>query len=375
MKGLLLDYKKLAAILICAALGGGALYLLVRYLLPVLLPFLLSWGLALLLRPVAVWLGKRLHLPLRAVAALTTLGALLLVGGMATLAVRRLVMEIRSAAAYLRAEPDLFAGLFSDLLNGSEELGLLFGVERWINALWEQLTTALLEAVPPLVGNAVLSLPGVLLFLLVAIVSAFYFSLDLAKVHATVRAILPKRIADSLGQVRQGAMRLGLGYLRSYLILTGVIFLIMLTGLSLLSVEYALLLSLLLAAVDSLPVVGVGTVLIPWGILSLATGETSRGVGLLLLFAVSEIARQILEPRLLGSALGIHPLVSLLSLYGGVRLFGFLGLVAGPLLAVLLKLLFSRLTQGEKTKNPSYDGISVGHTRSTLPERRQREQT
>ncbi|MBO7762158.1 MAG: hypothetical protein J6T24_05115, partial [Clostridia bacterium] len=136
MKGLLLDYKKLAAILICAALGGGALYLLVRYLLPVLLPFLLSWGLALLLRPVAVWLGKRLHLPLRAVAALTTLGALLLVGGMATLAVRRLVMEIRSAAAYLRAEPDLFAGLFSDLLNGSEELGLLFGVERWINALW-----------------------------------------------------------------------------------------------------------------------------------------------------------------------------------------------------------------------------------------------
>ena len=375
MKNLGIDYKKWAAVLICAVLGGGALYLILRYLLPIFLPFLLAWGLALLLRPANAWLARRLHLPLRPVSVLTVLLSLLLFFGGAVLVLRRLVFEIRGAVEYLTEEPGLFSGLLSSLLPAGEEAGLLFGAEELMAELGERIATILLEAVTPWVGSAVLSLPGVLLFVLVAVVSAFYFSLDLAKVHAAVRALLPDRLAASLGKVRQGAYRLGVGYLRSYLILTGVIFFIMLAGLSLLSVEYALLLSLVLAAVDILPVVGVGTVLIPWGILSLATGQTGLGIGLLLLFAVSEITRQILEPRLLGSALGIHPLVSLLSLYGGVRLFGFPGLVAGPLLAVGLKLLFSRLSRGEKTKNPSYDGISVGHTRSTLPERRQREQT
>ena len=370
-----IDFKGLAAVLVVLVLGGGVAYLAFRYLLPVLLPFLLAWGLALLLRPLNALLSRRLHLPLRPVAAITVLLAFLLLGGTAAGAVGRLVREIRGAVGALGEQTDLFSALLSPLFPAGEGGTLPPGLTQLLSEARELVASALLRALPPLLGNAVLSLPGALLFVLVGVVSAFYFSLDLAKVHAAVRAVLPARLAHSLGRVREGAFRLGAGYLRSYLILSGVIFLIMLFGLSLLSVEYALLLSLVLAAVDILPVVGVGTVLIPWGILSLATGEGGRGIGLLCLFAVSEIARQVLEPRLLGSALGIHPLLSLLSLYGGARLFGFFGLVMGPLLAVLLKLLFSSLARAEKTKNPSYDGVSVGHARSTLPERRQREQT
>lgn len=370
-----IDFKGLAAVLVVLVLGGGVAYLALRYLLPVLLPFLLAWGLALLLRPLNALLSRRLHLPLRPVAAITVLLAFLLLGGTAAGVIGRLVREIRGAVGALGEQTDLFSALLAPLLPLGEGSTLPKGLAQLLSEARELVASALLRALPPLLGNAVLSLPGALLFVLVGVVSAFYFSLDLAKVHAAVRAVLPERLAHSLGRVREGAFRLGAGYLRSYLILSGVIFLIMLVGLSLLSVEYALLLSLVLAAVDILPVVGVGTVLIPWGILSLATGEGGRGIGLLCLFAVSEIARQVLEPRLLGSALGIHPLLSLLSLYGGARLFGFFGLVMGPLLAVLLKLLFSSLARAEKTKNPSYDGVSVGHARSTLPERRQREQT
>ena len=169
-------------------------------------------------------------------------------------------------------------------------------------------------------------------------------------------------------------MHYGASYLRSYLILTGVIFLSVLTGLTLLRVRYAFLLSAVLAAVDILPVIGVGAVLLPWGVISIALGDTRLGVGLLLLFGAVEILRQVLEPRLLGTALGVHPLLSLLSLYLGTELFGVLGLLLAPVLAVGMKLIFLRIS-ANKTKNPSSDGVSVGQARSTLPERRQREQT
>ena len=362
-----INLARWASVLVCVAIGALLAYLAVQYLLPVALPFLLAWGLALLLRPLNCYLERRFGIPRRPAAVLTVLLSLGLLFGLLFGVLGRLAAELRSAALLLAAEPSPLVGAVASLLPSGEGAA-------YAEAIARHLSEALLSALPPLLGSAVLTLPSVLLFLLVSVVASFYFSLDIERVHGTVRALLPERLAASLGRVREGAFRFGFGYLRSYLILTGVMFLIMLVGLSLLGVEYALLLSLVLAAVDILPVVGVGTVLIPWGAVSLALGNTRLGIGLLLLFAVSEVVRQILEPRLLGSALGIHPLLSLFSLYLGARLFGLFGLVLGPLLAVLAKILLGHLG-GQKTKNPSSDGVSVGQARSTLPERRQREQT
>ena len=369
------DVRRAAAWLVTAALLSLGGYLALTYLAPAVLPFLLAWGMALLLRPLNAWICHRTRLPWRLVSAVTLLLSLLLCGALLYGVGSRIVREGREAIAALSADGGGIFEVLSELLPSGAEGGLLSGTNALLEALLSAGADALLAALPPLVGSLVLSLPEVILFIFVSVIAAFYFSLDLAKVHAAVRECLPGTLADGLSGFREGAMRLGLGYLRSYLVLTGAIFLVMLLGLSLLGVPYALLLSILLSAVDILPVVGVGTVLVPWGILMLAVGRTGLGVGLILLFAVSEIVRQVLEPRLLGSALGVHPLLSLFSLYLGLRLFGFLGLLLGPLLAVLLKLLFTRLKEGKKTKNPSSDGVSVGHARSTLCERRQREQT
>lgn len=362
-----INFKECAAVLVCITLLFLLSYFAVQYLLPVVLPFFLAWGLALLLRPLNCYLERRFRIPRRLCAVLTVLLSLGLLFGILFAVLGRLAAELRSVALLLTAEPSPIVGAVASLFPPGEGAA-------YAEAIVLRLGEALLSALPPLLGSAVLTLPSVLLFLLVSVVASFYFSLDIERVHATVRSLLPVRIGASLGRLREGAFRLGLGYLRSYLILTGVILLIMLVGLSLLRVEYALLLSLVLAAVDILPVVGVGTVLIPWGAISLALGNTRLGIGLLLLFTVSEVARQVLEPRLLGSALGIHPLLSLFSLYLGARLFGLFGLVLGPLLAVLAKIVFGRIGD-RKTKNPSDDGVSVGQARSTLPERRQREQT
>ncbi len=359
---------------VVALLGVGLLaWLFFSYLLPIALPFLLSFLLSLCLRPLNSAVARRTRLPVRFVAVLSLLLSLFLLGWLIYGIFGRLVAEIRGVVAYLGENPSPIDALLARFFPEAQENGAL----AWLSSLFAELSghmgEALMDALPPLLGSAVLSLPNVLLFLLIAVVSAFYFSLDADKIGAAFLSLLPATYRERFTAWRAGAFRLGVSYLRSYAILTAVVFVLMLVGLLLLGVKYALLLSLLLAALDILPVVGVGTVLVPWGIFSLLLGDVRLGIGLLLLFGVSEIVRQVLEPRLVGAALGIHPLLSLFSLYLGTRLFGFFGLILGPFLAVLIKVLLSRIFP--KTKNPSNDGISVGHARTTLPERRQREHT
>ena len=367
------DLRRLAAFLFCAGLCALLAYLAVRYLLPVLLPFFLAWGLALLLRPLNARLSRRLHFPYRAVSVITVLVALLGTSALLYVIGARLVRELREVILALSGGEMGVLDRLGSLLAGVES-GPLSGADALLASVLERVVDGLLAALPPLVGSVVMSLPSVLLFLFVSVIAAFYFALDLSGIHAAVRALLPDALAARLSGWRQGAMRYGLSYLRSYLILTGVIFLCVLSGLTLLRVRYALLLSAVLAAVDILPVIGVGTVLLPWGVLAIALGDTRLGIGLLVLFGVVEILRQVLEPRLLGTALGVHPLLSLLALYLSTELFGVAGLLFAPVLAVLMKLTLTRIAL-KKTKNPSGDGVSVGQARSTLPERRQREQT
>ena len=367
-----IDSNRLSSFLIAGAILLGIAYLVIRYLLPALLPFLLAWGLALLLRPLCARLAKKSRLPYRLVSILVLLFSLLAAFGLLFLIGSRLIGELRAAIGALSGGDMPFLDRLVGLFAGSDAAGGTLDV--LVGTLVDRVADALLSALPPLVGGLVLSLPSALLFLLVSVVAAFYFSLDLARVHAAVRRLLPPSVASALSSLRADALRLGLGYLRSYLILAGMILLLMLIGLSILGVRYALLLSIVLAAVDILPVLGIGVVLVPWGIVAMALGDTTLGIGLLILFATAEILRQVIEPRLLGAALGVHPLLSLFSLYLGARLFGLFGLVLGPVIAVLLRITLARLG-GQKTKNPSSDGVSVGHARSTLPERRQREQT
>lgn len=347
-----LDFGRLCSIGIFCALLLLALYLGMRFLFPVLLPFLLAWGAALLLRPVNLYLHRKTRLPLRAVSAITILMLLLLCFGILFGLIFRLVAEVRGLAAMLAEEPGLLEDFFGRLggwLPGGDGEGAVSGLREYTEALVGHTVDALMAAVPSVIGSAVLTLPGVVLFLLVSVVAAFYFSMDLDAVNAAVRRCLPRAVEGRLGEWRQGALRIAGGYLRAYLILTGVIFLLMLLGLSFLGVRYALLLAVVLSALDILPVIGVGTVLVPWGIVCLIGGNPPLGIGLLVLFGVSEIVRQVLEPRLLGSTLGVHPLLSLFSLYFGARLFGLFGIVLGPCLAVLLRALW-RYLPGENKK-------------------------
>ena len=115
-------------------------------------------------------------------------------------------------------------------------------------------------------------------------------------------------------------------------------FIVMLVGLVILRRPYALLLAFIIALLDCLPVIGVGTILLPWSLYELIFGERYIGIGLVVLFILYEIVRQFAEPRIVGKNLGIHPIITLVLIYVGYSLFGIVGLLFVPIATVLINI-------------------------------------
>ena len=107
-------------------------------------------------------------------------------------------------------------------------------------------------------------------------------------------------------------------------------------------VKYAVLFAFIVALLDALPLIGVGTVLVPWSIYQLMFGNVRLGIGLIILFVAHEVIRQFIEPKIVGKNLGIHPVLSLILLYSGYILFGFYGLIFIPLLSVIIDILLNK---------------------------------
>lgn len=322
-----------AAFLFClfAALFAG--WLLLRYLLPILLPFLIAWGVALLVRTPAEHLCRHTRIPVR---IMRLVFALLLIAALAAglwLIGSRLARELTDLLSTLTSAGagDPLEGIFAAFpkLAASE-------VGTWLIGALRSAVGSVASHLPSLLSRLVSAAPRALVALAVTLCSCAYFCLDLERIHTACFAMLPAPARRFVTGVRDTVSRVGGMYLRSYLTLMAITFAEMLIGLSLLRVGYALLLALLIALVDFLPVLGVGTVLIPWSLVSFITGDPARGVGLLVLWGISLAVRQFVEPRLIGRGLGIHPCLTLVAMYAGLRLGGIAGMLLCPPLAAFL---------------------------------------
>ena len=143
----------------------------------------------------------------------------------------------------------------------------------------------------------------------------------------------PPSLQDKVYPLGRRLSRLGRQYLRAYLFLGFLTFLQAFIGLAVLKIPYAFLLALAIAIVDVLPLLGTGVILIPWALIALLTGNVPLAIGLGILYGITTAVRQILEPKLIGDGLGLHPLLSLVAMYAGLRLFGVWGMILAPLVA------------------------------------------
>ena len=347
-----LAWEKWAAILFCFFAGGAVVWLVGSYLLPILLPFFLAWLISLPVRSLSKRVSQGLGIPrgISAAILLTLLLALLTL--LSGFLLRRLMQELsRLLGRLLEAEGNLFGlvdesfDLFAFLM---ERLGIhpdaapgyeVFraGFYEMMSDVSAHLVEVLSEGIPKFASKVFLSLPSIFFFLVITVIAAFYFCMAERSVASRLCEALPISLKARIPVWRSRVKQLSWRYAKVYLLLLALTFGELFLGFLILGVDYAFLLALTVAILDMLPILGVGTVLIPWALVSFFQRNFYLGFGLAILYLVTLILRQVMEPRLLGKSLGLHPLLTLFAGYAGWRLFGFLGMVIGPVAAMLIK--------------------------------------
>jgi sporulation integral membrane protein YtvI len=187
------------------------------------------------------------------------------------------------------------------------------------------------------------------------VIALIYFSLDLDRIIRFIEGILPEKIKSRVTNIKENVISLVWKYLKSYFFIMLITFTVMALGLFILRVDNLLLISLIIAALDILPVIGVGTVLIPWSLFSFFRADLFRGVGLLILFMVNAIIRQLAEPKILGKNLNLRPLLTLVFIYVGYSLFGFAGIILLPVIGVVVSVYLKKNTTAEVTEITACD--------------------
>lgn len=320
-----------------------AVWLSARYLLPLIFPFLLGAALALAAEPMVKFLCKRLHLP-RSLAA--GLGV-----GMAFCMTALLVLLL---CAFIVRELKILAGVLPDLEETTKSgisllqnwlLGLTVYTPQSIQPLLQQNVSALFSGgtaildkairyVLGLAGGLLSHIPDSALSLGTGIISAFMISARLPRIQAWIKKILPREKLQSILTALKRVKTAVFGWLTAQCKLMGMTFLFLTVGFWILQIPHALLWALGVSAVDAFPVLGTGTILFPWALICFLQGNTARAIGLIGVYAVISVSRSVLEPKLVGKQLGLDPLVTLIALYAGYKIWGIGGMILAPLLTV-----------------------------------------
>lgn len=327
-------------------LVGAVVVLASQWLLPAFLPFLFGGVVAVLLRPLAASIARVTHMRRRpsAVAA-----CLLFYGGFCLLAGNLGFLLFAQTVSLFTRLPSLFQ---QSILPAADQLwqqttqligrflptagSYMETLSAWVTAVFSEALSQLSAAVLHGAAQLARSLPGLVFGLFIGVLSSFFILMDYEAIGGFISRQLPPRLRRLVYSSKRHLLATGKKIVCAYLLLMLLTFCEVFVGLWLLGEEYAALLALLVAIVDVLPILGSGAVLIPWGLWLCFGGQLPHGIAILLLYGVVTVVRTVVEPKILGDRLGLPPLVTLISMYAGLRLLGVVGLVLAPLTVTLL---------------------------------------
>ncbi|PLS16967.1 sporulation integral membrane protein YtvI [Bacillus sp. M6-12] len=333
-------------------LASAALFYVSRYTYP----FIIAIVIAFLINPLVNFIERKIRLP-RGLAVFVSLAFILsLFAGMVTL----LVAEIVSGADYLGnmvprhldtlidymedfIESQIIP-LFNQIaayfnnLDASQQNTLMTNIEnsgKQIGSTVGDFIQSFFQKIPAIIGW----FPNAATVIVFSLLATFFISKDWYHLSRIGGRILPQKIFRGIKRVIEDLKKALFGFIRAQFTLISITTVIVLIGLLVLHVEYAITIALIVGMVDILPYLGTGAVFVPWIVFEFISGETNLAVGLSVLYIVVIVQRQLMEPKVLSSSIGLDPLATLVSLFVGFKIMGFLGLIAGPIVLVIVNTL------------------------------------
>ena len=322
-----------------AAVILGLIFAGFKYVLPLLMPFLLAFVFSVLLRTPAAFLSRKLKISQRLVSAILVTLLFILLAVLALLLGSELLTFARTSVSWFNTVIMPAVEQLTELASKwTKRLdpNVVTVMDEMLNSVLLSLRSKIADISTRVVTGIMSAVPSSLLNVVFTIVATYFISLDFGFLRwAIARRIKEEDYTKITASLTYSKATLG-RFLRSYVLIMGITFLEQAIGLTILGVDYSILIAMAIAVFDILPVVGSGTIMLPWAVVSLATEDYKLGVGLLVLYVIITVIRQIIEPRIVGDHVGLHPLLTLVCMFVGLRVFGGMGLLGLPILCAVL---------------------------------------
>jgi len=313
-----------------------------KYILPILIPFIIAFIFSILMEPLIRVLQHRAKMP-RGFAAMAAI--IIFFGGIVVLfsaIILRLIEELIRLSASL-------PGLANDIMFYYYKLieratAFYFTLPQWaITSLEESITglTSSLQGLLSKMANSLMffvsALPGTVAILIVTLLATYFLARDRHVIANLMIRVIPAPWGEKTVLVARDVTAAFIAYLKAQSILIFITTVLSVVGLSLIGAEYALSMGLLIGFFDLIPVLGPATVYLPWIIWSFVTGATGFGIKITVLYILVIVVRQLLETKIVSTNLGLHPLATLLAMYAGLKILGFVGLALGPIFLIAVQ--------------------------------------
>ncbi|CAH1200278.1 Sodium-lithium/proton antiporter [Paenibacillus allorhizoplanae] len=324
------------------------------YIVPLIYPFIFGWIIALMLNPLVNFFQFKLKLP-RWLSV--SLSMLLFLGAMVTiitLLVANIVVELGSLADTIQLQINRWVEEFNVFINSVTFQQWIERVNEFFenNPKYQETVNTNLSSTAGSIADVsklvitytfaalkafLTSLPNIATITIIVMLATFFISKDWYGLIKRYKGIFSDMIVKTTKLIRTDLQKALFGYMRAQLILVSLTALVVIIGLLILRVDYAITIGLLTGLADLMPYLGTGAVMVPWILyVFFAQGNIVLGIGLSVLYGVIVIARQIMEPKVLASSVGLDPLATLIAMFVGLKLFGLLGLIVGPVSLILI---------------------------------------
>lgn len=346
-KKIKLNYKKILLFFFATLAAIIGIYLGIELAI-FYFPFLIAYIVYKVVKKPIQFLSKKLRVPKGIAALLSIILFIGVVGSLLYVLFAMIVKELVTLSqdfSYLL--PELYTNIttlvsrflyFFNELNLSEQI--ITSIQNSFFTVTDKILTALgngLNTTVNFLVDAVVSLPQLLIYVIITILATFFICSDSDYIRESLEKHVPEKWMTKLYNIVNGLIKSLGGYLKAQGIMISITFIELFTFFSFYDMKYALILAITIAIIDALPILGTGTVLIPWAIFNFALGNIKLGIFLVILYLFVLVVRQLLEPRVVASQIGVYPLLTLLAMYTGVKLIGLFGVIVGPIVLIIAK--------------------------------------
>lgn len=309
------------------------------------MPFVVGWGIAMIASPLVGFFEKKVKIKRKAGSAFVIIIVIGLVIFAGYFVCAKLMEQVIEFAGEL---PDMWEGTQQEFAQIGEKLeaaskylpdeievaivNITSNVGEYLGELFGRLGSPAIETL----SRFTMNLPSILIGIIMCLLSAYFFVADKDYVANLLHKVMTQSMLDQVNMVKRGLVRAVGGYFKAQLKIEFWMYLLLVIGFTILRVKYAFLIAIGVAFLDLLPFFGTGTVLIPWAIVKFLSGEYTMVIGLLIIWGVGQLARQLIQPRIVGDSVGLEPIPTLFLLFIGYKSAGVVGMIIAVPIGIIV---------------------------------------